>query len=144
VGGFTLIEVMIVVAIIGILASIAVPMYSEHIAKGRRSQATVQLLQVLQYTERYYIEKRTYQGADFAKFSPVPLTGTRLYTSSTEQTNVSFYFQLDPVGPMVGDRCGSFRIDNYGRRSVVGYNTSIWPNSTAGQAAARAYCWGSA
>ena len=58
--GFTLIELMIVVAIIGILGAIAYPSYKSYVLKSRRAEARVALMEVLQQQERYMSQHNTY------------------------------------------------------------------------------------
>lgn len=58
--GFTLIELMIVVAVIGLLAAIAYPSYTSQIAKGRRAECRSGLLQSMQQQERYYSQYTAY------------------------------------------------------------------------------------
>ncbi|WP_018607750.1 type IV pilin protein [Uliginosibacterium gangwonense] len=72
--GFTLIELMIVVAIIGILASIAVPAYNDYILRGRLSDATNMLSSMQVKMEQYYQDNRTYAAT--GAFSPPCLTTT--------------------------------------------------------------------
>lgn len=67
--GFTLIELMIVVAIIGILASIAMPAYTDYIKKGKAAEAPSNLANLKVRMEQYYQDNRTYDGGPCAPAS---------------------------------------------------------------------------
>ena len=68
--GFSLIEVMIAVAIVAILASVAYPSYVEQIAKGKRNECRSGALQVMQQQERYFGQYNTYVTATATDTAP--------------------------------------------------------------------------
>ena len=123
--GFTLIELMIVVAIVGILSAIAYPSYLEHVRKGMRAEAKAALMEGAQALERYYSVNGTYVaagGALPAVFGTVvPDTGTKYYDIAAQGTPTrnSFALRATRSGKMSADPCGDFQLDNTGARSIA-------------------------
>jgi type IV pilus assembly protein PilE len=148
--GFTLIELMIVVAVIAILAAIAYPSYRESVARGSRAQAASELLTAHQWMERFYTENLRYDQnragtavthasqfpANFSQ-SPRPAEGGARYTIAVAPAQQSYTITATRTGPMANDACGNLRIDHLGRRSVIGYDTGRYPTAEA----AVANCW---
>jgi len=60
--GFTLLELMITVAVIGILAAVAYPSYQEYVRKAKRAEGRVAILQLMQQQERYMTQYNTYKA----------------------------------------------------------------------------------
>ena len=77
--GFTLIEVMIVVAIVGILAAIAIPSYRDYVRRGQLTDATSTLSSLRVQMEQFYQDNRTYAGAGCSGACGVVCPNTRYF-----------------------------------------------------------------
>ncbi|MFG6085271.1 type IV pilin protein [Stenotrophomonas indicatrix] len=116
--GFTLIELMITVAVIAILAAVAIPSYSEHVRKSRRAQAKADLVELAQQLERFHTVQNTYSGMTLP-FTVSPRDGKSYYTLSLSGAATSSAFTLQAV-PGTGqdkDKCGTLTLDQAGRKT---------------------------
>lgn len=120
---FSLIELMIVVAVIGILAAIAYPNYQEYLIKSRRAVATGCLLELAQFMERHYTTHMSYAGAVLPDTAcRTELAGFYNFGYAEDGLTASTY-QLEaiPQGRQTADAtCGTLRIDHTGARSATG------------------------
>ncbi len=122
--GFTLIELMVVAAIIAILATIAYPSYQEAVAKAKRNDAAGALLEAAQALERYYSANGRYINAanelPGVFSSQVPTNGNAYYTVAAVGTPTANRFTLRATraGAMAGDACGNFQINQAGTMSL--------------------------
>ncbi|MCT9809360.1 type IV pilin protein [Acidovorax sp. Be4] len=122
--GFTLIELMIVLAIVGILSAIAYPSYAEYTRRGYRADARAGLLQAQQWLERASTATGNYPAA-----LPSALTwatdGTKRYLISYAPVGTpvaSFTLTATRRGTQADDRCGDFTLTNTGVRDAINLN----------------------
>ena len=127
--GFTLIELMIVVAVVAILSSIAYPSYTEYVRRGHRAEARAGLLQGQQWLERAATATGTYPASDSNAF-PVNLKkvpGDRYEITLASPTGGviadrgrTYTLTATPKGAQTGDRCGAFTVTHTGLRGAKG------------------------
>ena len=82
--GFTLIELMVVCAIIGIIAAVAIPSYTAYVKRGNRSAAQTYLVELAQQEQAIMADTRTYVDTVTALGLPTPTAVSRNYTISIE------------------------------------------------------------
>lgn len=115
--GFTLIELMIVVVIVGILAAIAYPSYLEQVRKTRRAECTGVLLQNANAMERHFTLNNSYAGAPAPVQCPAD-GGRQSYVVTSEVTASTWALRATPDGPQEGDRCGTLTLTHTGIRGI--------------------------
>lgn len=133
--GFTLIELMIVVAVVGILAAIAYPSYLEYVNESRRSEARSNLMELAQFMERYraangrYVTTAGGSTAPALPFTQSPKDGsTKFYNLSVVNAgNNQYQLNAAPIGVMAGDRCGTLTLNHQGvKGSTSGDSNDCW------------------
>jgi type IV pilus assembly protein PilE len=134
--GFTLIEVMIAVVIIGILASIAYPAYTDYIRRGKIAEAVATLADTRVKMEQYFLDNRTYVGADAANMpcnATVMSAGKKHFTFACDNLGTGTY-RVTATG-VSSDGMGGFTYDitqaNVRTSTISG--VSGWSGSTT--------CW---
>ncbi|MDR1995502.1 type IV pilin protein [Azonexus sp.] len=125
--GFTLIEMMVVIVIVGILASFAYPSYMESVRRARRTDATRALMEAAAAMERYFSQHQSYADATLG-------TGANdVYRNTSQDGFYTLSFGANPTAaayslvatPVAGttqasDQCGNFMLNNLSVRSVSG------------------------
>lgn len=125
--GFSLLELMIAVAIIGILTTIAYPSYQSHIRKAKRAEAQAALVSMATAMEQWRVENNnSYAGvtvgtgdtAIFTNRVPTDGSGTQSYTLSLVSDATSYTLTAAPYGTQEGDDCGDLTLTSTGEKGA--------------------------
>jgi type IV pilus assembly protein PilE len=128
--GFTLIELMVAVVIVGILAAVAYPSYQSQVRKSRRTDARNAALDLAARQERYFSQYNSYSssvtgtGVNGLGYSSATITvgGSAWYTASLPvATSTTYTIKLTPIAgtDQVNDPCYAFMVDHLGQTSNV-------------------------
>lgn len=143
--GFTLIEMMVVIAVLAIIAAIAIPQYRDYVTRAKRAEAKRALLEGAQFFERVYTASGCYLYASTAEcisgsgtavqlpvvLSRAPAEGRYSYSIAATSASQTFTLVATPCGTagtcaagndttFTDPTCGSFVLDNTGARSLSG------------------------
>ena len=139
--GFTLIELMIVVGILGIISAIAIPSYMDYVRKGKRADAKVELLRLAQMQESYFVQNLSYASSLTAATNAGGLGLTAPVQSEQGEYNITipganlvpvgcdgqaggtpctgYTLTATPAGSQIGDTaCLGFTLTNTGARGI--------------------------
>lgn len=135
--GFTLIELMITVAIVGILSAVAYPSYQEYVRRGHRAEARAGLLQAQQWLERAATATGSYPTASLPSALTWSSDDSKRYTIAFAASNTTTAYTLTATpkaGSQASDKCGTYTLSNTGLRGAA--------NKTSGQTGYNPDCWG--
>jgi type IV pilus assembly protein PilE len=122
-GGFTLMELMVTVAIVGILAAVALPSYTSYIVKANRSAAASFLLQLANKEEQYLLDARQYTGT-VTDLLAIPSEVSKNYSVSiTPETAPPRYtITATPTGSQAtrDTKCGNLTLKQDGTKGISG------------------------
>ena len=117
--GFTLIEMLIALACVALLASVAWPSYQSLVMRSQRAQARASLLQAAHWLERAASANGSYPLAADVPASVLQIDGQR-YKMTVTSAAQSYTLSASPLGTQATDTCGTLIINHLGVRSVQG------------------------
>ncbi len=131
--GFTLVEVLIVVVIVGVLLAVALPGYQSSLQKGRRTDAKTALLDVANRQERFMLDNGTYTTNMADLGLPVPYVSEEKHytvTAAACGSGITRCYTLTAApastSPQSKDECGSFILQSTGAEAISGSGDDCW------------------
>lgn len=125
--GFTLMEVVIAMVILGILAAIAIPNYSEYTLRSHRSAVQAFISDVASRQTQFFLDRRVYATSVAAlNMATPPDIASRYAVAIATNAGPPATFQVTatPTGTQVGDRCGALTVDQAGTKGAA--TTRCW------------------
>lgn len=127
--GFSLIELLVVLVIMGIVSAIALPSYTQYVQRGHRAEAMGALLEAQHFMARYYSVHGRYDGSADAPEQPpelpqrlqgIPADADLRYQLRLDAATVNSYeLAAEPVGSMANDKCGTLTLNQTGLRGLI-------------------------
>lgn len=120
--GFSLIELIIVLVIIGVLIAVIIPNYTAHLVKVRRTYAKVALIDIASRLEQYYVKNNSYTGATLANLNVDTSRYKDFYQVSLNIDAHDFQLRADPILKQaeLDAECAAFLLNQNGKKEITG------------------------
>ena len=134
--GFTLIELMVTVAIVAILAAVAFPSYQDYILRSRRAEGKAILLSTQQLVERGYTDLNSYASAVASTVGASGVLSEHGYyqVTSASATLSTYTLQSTPLGKQTNDKCKTLTITQAGAKDIA-------PTASVNPTLTKSDCW---